>query len=134
MNGDRDGGRISQAYQDHRPYLVDLAFRMLGDIGAAEDIVQDAFSRLMRVEFDEIEDERGWLTVVTSRLCLDRIRSAHSRRERAHDATEIEFVAPARCRPLRPPSQRPASARVRLPGPTSDSYRRTDDRLCVSYA
>jgi RNA polymerase sigma-70 factor, ECF subfamily len=45
MRGEQDGGKISQAYQDHRPYLVDLAFRMLGDIGAAEDIVQDAFTR-----------------------------------------------------------------------------------------
>ena len=47
MDGEQDGGKISQAYQDHRPYLVDLAFRMLGDIGAAEDIVQNAFTRLM---------------------------------------------------------------------------------------
>jgi DNA-directed RNA polymerase specialized sigma24 family protein len=39
MRGEQDGGKIGQAYQDHRPYLVDLAFRMLGDIGAAEDIV-----------------------------------------------------------------------------------------------
>ena len=89
-----DGGEISQAYQEHRPYLVDLAFRMLGDIGAAEDVVQDAFSRLLRTAPGEIADERGWLIVVTSRLCLDQIRSARSRRERAHDATEIEFVAP----------------------------------------
>jgi DNA-directed RNA polymerase specialized sigma24 family protein len=37
MRGEQDGAKISQAYQDHRPYLVDLAFRMLGDIGAAED-------------------------------------------------------------------------------------------------
>src|SRR5215469_16995512 len=92
MHGEQDGGKISQAYQDHRPYLVDLAFRMLGDIGAAEDIVQDAFYRLMQADPGEIEDERGWLIVVTSRLCLDQIKSAHSRRERAHDATEIEFV------------------------------------------
>jgi len=40
----------------------------------------------------EIEDERGWLIVVTSRLCLDQIRSARSRRERPHDSSEIEFV------------------------------------------
>jgi RNA polymerase sigma-70 factor (ECF subfamily) len=93
MHGPHDG-RISQAYADHRPYLVDLAFRMLGDIGAAEDVVQDAFSRLMRADFNEIEEERGWLIVVTSRLCLDQIKSARSRRERAHDASEIEFVAP----------------------------------------
>jgi len=80
MPGGQDGGRISQAYREHRPYLVDLAFRMLGDIGAAEDVVQDAFARLMRVGPGEIDDERGWLIVVTSRLCLDQIRSARSRR------------------------------------------------------
>src|SRR6185312_15528662 len=88
----RDDAKISLAYQQNRPYLVDLAFRMLGDIGAAQDTVQDAFSRLLRTELDEIEDLRGWLIVVTSRLCLDQIRSARTRRERAHDAAEIEFV------------------------------------------
>src|SRR6266566_2771723 len=99
MRGEQDGGKISQAYQDHRPYLVDLAFRMLGDIGAAEDIVQDAFTRLMATKLGEIDDKRGWLIVVTSRLCLDQIRSARSRRERAHDAAEIEFVAPPPAEP-----------------------------------
>jgi len=94
MRGEQDGAKISQAYQDHRPYLVDLAFRMLGDIGAAEDIVQEALTRLMAAKLGEIEDKRGWLIVVTSRLCLDQIKSARSRRERAHDASEIEFVAP----------------------------------------
>jgi len=39
---------ILQAWHAHRPYLIDLAFRMLGDVGAAEDVVQDAFSRLLR--------------------------------------------------------------------------------------
>jgi RNA polymerase sigma-70 factor (ECF subfamily) len=88
--------RLGRAYQEHRPYLLDLAFRMLGDIGAAEDVVQDAFSRLLRAGIEQVEDERGWLIVVTSRLCLDQIRSARARRERAHDASEIEYVAPAR--------------------------------------
>jgi len=93
--GETDGAaRIIQAYRDHRPYLVDLAFRMLGDIGAAEDAVQDAFTRLLAADVGAIEDERGWLIVVTSRLCLDRIRSARARRERPHDSAEIEFVAP----------------------------------------
>src|SRR5260370_34645588 len=94
MRGEQDGAKISQAYRDHRPHLVDLAFRMLGDIGAAEDVVQDAFTRLMAAKLSEIEDQRGWLIVVTSRLCLDQIKSARSRRERAHDASEIELVAP----------------------------------------
>ena len=95
MDGEQDRAEISRAYAEHRPYLIDLAFRMLGDIGAAEDTVQDAFWRLMHADLGEIEDERGWLIVVTSRLCLDRIRSARSRRERAHDASEIEFAGPA---------------------------------------
>jgi RNA polymerase sigma-70 factor (ECF subfamily) len=92
MTGEQHDERVVQAWKDHRPYLVDLAFRMLGDIGAAEDVVQDAFSRLIRARPGEIEDERGWLIVVTSRLCLDQIRSARSRRERPHDSGEIEFV------------------------------------------
>ena len=48
MQGGEDGAAISRAYAEHRPYLVDLAFRMLGDIGAAQDIVQEAFARLIR--------------------------------------------------------------------------------------
>ena len=44
--------------------------------------------------------------MVTSRLCLDQIRSARSRRERAHDASEIEFVAPPRSAPLADPADR----------------------------
>jgi RNA polymerase sigma-70 factor, ECF subfamily len=94
MSETADGAKIVQAYRDHRPYLIDLAFRMLGDIGAAEDAVQDAFTRLLAADVGEITDERGWLIVVTSRLCLDRIRSARARRERPHDSAEIEFVAP----------------------------------------
>src|ERR1700752_1761456 len=89
---DQHDEQVIQAWNEHRPYLIDLAFRMLGDIGAAEDVVQDAFARLLRARPGEIEDERGWLIVVTSRLCLDQIRSARSRRERPHDAGEIEFV------------------------------------------
>jgi len=94
MDGGQAGEKITQAYLAHRPYLVDLAFRMLGDIGLAEDVVQDAFSRLIRADPGEIEDERGWLIVVTSRLCLDQIKSARARRERAHDASVIEYVTP----------------------------------------
>ena len=101
MTEDPRGEQVVQAWNEHRPYLVDLAFRMLGDIGAAEDVVQDAFARLLKVSPGEIADERGWLIVVTSRLCLDQIRSARSRRERTHDAGEIEFVSGGRPAPGR---------------------------------
>jgi RNA polymerase sigma-70 factor (ECF subfamily) len=106
MDEERYGAKIVQAYREHRPYLIDLAFRMLADIGAAEDVVQDAFARLMRCNYGGIEDERGWLIVVTSRLCLDQIRSARSRRESARDASEIEFVAPPAPRSPADPADR----------------------------
>jgi RNA polymerase sigma-70 factor, ECF subfamily len=84
------GGTVAAAWRADRAYLIDLAYRMLGDIGAAEDVVQEAFLRLDLVEPDEVRDPRGWLTVVTSRLCLDRIRSAHNRRERPSDTAWLD--------------------------------------------
>jgi len=70
---------LSTAWRDHRAYLVNLAYQMLGDIGAAEDVAQEAFLRLSRT--DGIDDVRGWLTVVAGRLCLDQLRSARARLE-----------------------------------------------------
>ncbi len=67
MPGKQDDATISQAYREHRPYLVDLAFRTLGDLGAAEDVVQDAFARLLRADAGEIIDETFLLTSGLSR-------------------------------------------------------------------
>lgn len=72
---------LDTVWREHRPLMLDLAFRMLGDFAAAEDIVQEAFSRLLRVDLDTIDDVRGWLVVVVSRLCLDDLRSARSRHQ-----------------------------------------------------
>jgi RNA polymerase sigma-70 factor (ECF subfamily) len=80
--------QVSEAWRRHRPYLVNLAYQMLGDIGEAEDIAQEAFLRFSRADADEIEDARGWLTVVASRLCLDQVRSARARYERPGEVEE----------------------------------------------
>jgi RNA polymerase sigma-70 factor (ECF subfamily) len=74
--------QITEAWRRHRPYLVNLAYQMLGDVGDAEDVAQEAFLRLSRTDLDEIDDIRAWLTVVTGRLCLDQVRSARARHER----------------------------------------------------
>src|ERR1700751_1225945 len=77
--------RITEAWRLHRPYLVNLAYQMLGDVGDAEDVAQEAFLRLSRAlesDVNEIDDVRGWLTVLGSRLCLDQVRSARARYER----------------------------------------------------
>jgi RNA polymerase sigma-70 factor (ECF subfamily) len=104
------GSRLDEAWSSHRTYLIGLAFGMLGDIGAAEDAVQEAFSRLAHTEFGGIEDERGWLTVVTSRICLDQIRSARARHEQVHEVATIEAAGSG---PLQPPVVDP-SDRVTL--------------------
>ncbi|MBY0288054.1 MAG: RNA polymerase sigma factor SigI [Mycobacteriaceae bacterium] len=72
---------IDAAWREHRPYLVNLAYQMLGDVGGAEDVAQEAFLRLARADTAHIDDLRAWLTVVAGRLCLDQIRSARTRRE-----------------------------------------------------
>ncbi len=59
---------------------MDVAYRMLGSVSDAEDAVQEAYARLVRADIDEIDDVRGWLVTVTSRLCLDQLRSAQSKR------------------------------------------------------
>ena len=87
---------ITAAWHNHRAYLINLAYHMLGDIGAAEDVTQEAFLRLSSTASDEIEDERGWLTVVAGRLCLDYARSARARREDPQDAEALESAAARR--------------------------------------
>jgi len=72
---------LLEVWSEHRVYLVDLAFRMLGNIQDAEDVVQEAFSRLLGRDLATIDDPRGWLIVVVSRICLDQLRSARHRRE-----------------------------------------------------
>jgi RNA polymerase sigma-70 factor (ECF subfamily) len=68
-------------FEDHRPFLVQLAYRMLGSIAEAEDIVQDAYLRWADVDQASVEHPRAYLARVVSRLCLDRMKSAHVRRE-----------------------------------------------------
>jgi RNA polymerase sigma-70 factor (ECF subfamily) len=75
-----DGG-IATAWREHRPFLVNLAYQMLGDVGEAEDVAQEAFLRLSHADQAGIDDVRGWLTVVAGRLCLDQLRSARVRLE-----------------------------------------------------
>ena len=62
------------AFEAERPRLVRLAGRVLGDDAEAEDIVQQAWLRLQGTD-QEIENLPGWLTTVTTRLCLDRLRA-----------------------------------------------------------
>jgi RNA polymerase sigma-70 factor (ECF subfamily) len=70
------------AFEDHRPYLFALAYRMLSSVGDAEDVVQDAFLRWQDVRGEQpVRSPRAYLATVVVRLCLDQLRSARARRE-----------------------------------------------------
>ena len=68
-----------------RRQLINLAYRLLGSLAEAEDAVQEAYARwyaMSRQQQGAIESPGAWLTTVTSRICLDLLRSARARRER----------------------------------------------------
>jgi RNA polymerase sigma-70 factor (ECF subfamily) len=71
----------AERFAQARPRLLRLAYSELGDVGEAEDVVQEAWLRLARADAATIENLEGWLTTVVARLALDRLRSARARRE-----------------------------------------------------
>lgn len=68
-------------FETHRAYLTGLAYRMLGSVAEAEDVVQDAYLRWHAVRPERIDRPRGFLSKTVTRLCLDRLKSARARRE-----------------------------------------------------
>ena len=74
---------IAEAYVDLRPLLFSIAYRMLGSVSEAEDVVQEAFVRYQRAIGDEtvIESPKAYLSAVVTRLAIDHLKSARVRRE-----------------------------------------------------
>ena len=68
-------------FEAHRSFLAGLAYRMLGSVAEAEDVVQDAYLRWAQSDASTIAHPRAYLARVVTRLCLDRMKSATSRRE-----------------------------------------------------
>jgi len=73
--------RLAEQFEEHRPHVRAVAYRMLGSVSEAEDAVQDAWIRLSRTDVSAVENLRGWLTTVVARVCLDMLRTRASRRE-----------------------------------------------------
>jgi RNA polymerase sigma-70 factor, ECF subfamily len=72
---------LAERFEEQRPRLRAVAYRMLGSLSEADDAVQEAWLRLSRSDADEIENLGGWLTTVVARVSLDVLRSRSARRE-----------------------------------------------------
>ena len=82
MTGQAADDQLATEFAQLRPYLLRVAYSHLGSLSEAEDLVQEAWIRLERSDQAEIRNLRAWLTTVVSRLAVDALTSARSRRER----------------------------------------------------
>ena len=80
-----EGEWPARAFEEQRPRLRAVAYRMLGSTGEADDAVQEAWLRLDRSDAGEIENLGGWLTTVVARIALNMLRSRRSRGEESID-------------------------------------------------
>jgi RNA polymerase sigma-70 factor (ECF subfamily) len=76
-----DNDWLAERFEENRPHLRAVAFRMLGSLTEADDAVQDAWLRLSRSDTGAIENLGGWLTTAVARASLDMLRTRTSRRE-----------------------------------------------------
>jgi RNA polymerase sigma-70 factor (ECF subfamily) len=84
---------LTERFEESRPRLRAVAYRMLGSRSEAEDAVQEAWLRLHRIDTASVENLAGWLTTVVSRVCLDMLRARKSRREEPIGAQVAEASA-----------------------------------------
>ncbi len=72
---------LAGRFEEQRPHLRAVAYRMLGSLPEAEDAVQDAWLRASRAGANDVENLGGWLTTIVARVCLNKLRSRSTRRE-----------------------------------------------------
>jgi RNA polymerase sigma factor (sigma-70 family) len=76
---------LQERFEEHRPHLRAVAYRMLGSMSEAEDAVQEGWVRLSRADTSEVENLGGWLTTVVARVCLNTLRA-----RRTHSEVELD--------------------------------------------
>jgi RNA polymerase sigma factor (sigma-70 family) len=86
---------LAERFEENRPHLRAVAYRMLGSLSDADDAVQEAWQRLSRADTSAVENLAGWLTTVVARVCLNMLRSRETRREQPLDVRVPDpIVAP----------------------------------------
>ncbi|MER5883362.1 sigma-70 family RNA polymerase sigma factor [Streptomyces sp. NPDC001941] len=85
---------LAERFEEHRPHLRAVAYRMLGTLSEAEDAVQESWLRLDRADASGVRNLGGWLTTVVGRVCLDMLRSRTARHEAPLEPAEARVHVP----------------------------------------
>jgi RNA polymerase sigma-70 factor (ECF subfamily) len=80
-----DNEWLAARFEEHRPHLRAVAYRMLGSLTEADDAVQDTWLRVSRAGTDGVQNLGGWLTTVVARICLNMLRARNTRREESFE-------------------------------------------------
>src|SRR3954452_4853475 len=85
---------LVRRFEEQRPQLRALAYRMLGSLGEADDAVQDAWLRVRRADADDVENRGGWLTTIVAGVSLNSLRARSARHEEPLDGRIPHPVVP----------------------------------------
>ena len=83
---------LADRFEENRPHLRNVAYRILGSLDDADDAVQEAWLRLSRQEKDGIGNLSGWLTTVVGRICIDMLRARRAKREESLETNIPDFI------------------------------------------
>jgi RNA polymerase sigma-70 factor (ECF subfamily) len=89
-----DENLLAERFQENRPRLRAVAYRMLGSLSEADDALQEAWLRASGADTDEVRNFQAWLTTIVGRVCLNMLRARQLRRE---DSLEIHIPDPVVC-------------------------------------
>jgi RNA polymerase sigma factor (sigma-70 family) len=81
---------LAQAFEESRPHLRAVAYRLLGSLSEADDAVQEAWLHLSRSDMSEVSNLGGWLTTVVARISLNMLRARKVRHEESLEDTVLE--------------------------------------------
>ena len=84
---------LTERFQEQRPHLRAVAYRMLGSAPEADDALQEAWLRIRDQDPGGVENMQAWLTTVVGRVCLNMLRSRRARRE----VSEVHVPDPVVC-------------------------------------
>lgn len=91
-----DEGPLAESFEQSRPHLRAVAYRMLGSLSEADDAIQETWLKLARTDASAVDNLRGWLTTVVARVCLDILRSRKAHPEDAVGTAPDVTPAPER--------------------------------------